>query len=265
MGERLDIELVSRGLAETRSKAQNMIKEAAISVNGLIVTKSAFLVNKSDEIKIIGETLKYVGKGGLKLEKAISEFKIDLKGKTCVDFGASTGGFTDCMLQNGAEYVYAVDVGKNQLDKSLIDNPKIENIENTNIKDVTKSMFEKNIEFCTVDLSFISLSFAIPVVYDVLTYDGEAVMLIKPQFEAGKKSLSKKGIVNDKKVHIKVLENIVTLIENSGFSIINLTHSPIKGGSGNIEYLIYVKKIKENLSFSNDIKTIVYDAFKLSK
>lgn len=265
MGERLDIELVSRGLAETRSKAQNMIKEAAISVNGLIVTKSAFLVDKSDEIRIVGETLKYVGKGGLKLEKAISEFKIDLKGKTCVDFGASTGGFTDCMLQNGAEYVYAVDVGKNQLDKSLIDNPKIENIENTNIKDVTKSMFEKNIEFCTVDLSFISLLYAVPVVYDVLTYDGEAVMLIKPQFEAGKKSLSKKGIVNDKKVHIKVLKNIVTLIENSGFCIINLTHSPIKGGSGNIEYLIYVKKSKKHSSFSNDIKTIVDDAFKLSK
>ncbi len=265
MGERLDIELVSRGLAETRSKAQNMIKNSAVSVNSLIVTKPAFLVDKSDEIKIVGETLKYVGKGGLKLEKAISEFKIDLKGKTCVDFGASTGGFTDCMLQNGAEYVYAVDVGKNQLDKSLIDDPRIENIENTNIKDVTKSMFEKNIEFCTVDLSFISLSFAIPVVYDVLTYNGEAVMLIKPQFEAGKKSLSKKGIVNDKKVHIKVLENIMTLIENSGFSIINLAHSPIKGGSGNIEYLIYVKKSKENLSFSNDIKIIVEDAFKLSK
>ena len=265
MGERLDIELVSRGLAETRSKAQNMIKEAAISVNGMVETKPAFLVDKSDEIKIVGETLKYVGKGGLKLEKAISEFKIDLKGKTCVDFGASTGGFTDCMLQNGAEYVYAVDVGKNQLDKSLIDNPRIENIENTNIKDVTKSMFEKNIEFCTVDLSFISLSFAIPVVYDVLTYDGEAVMLIKPQFEAGKKSLSKKGIVNDKKVHIKVLENIMTLIENSGFSIKNLTYSPIKGGSGNIEYLVYVKKSKENSSFSNDIKTIVDNAFKLSK
>ena len=265
MGERLDIELVSRGLAETRSKAQNMIKNSAVSVNGLIVTKPAFLADKSDEIRIVGETLKYVGKGGLKLEKAISEFKIDLKGKTCVDFGASTGGFTDCMLQNGAEYVYAVDVGKNQLDKILIDNPKIENIENTNIKDVTKSMFEKNIEFCTVDLSFISLSYAVPVVYDILSDEGEAVMLIKPQFEAGKKSLSKRGIVNDKKVHIKVLENIVTLIENSGFSIINLTHSPIKGRSGNIEYLIYVKKSKENSSFSNDIKTIVDDAFKLSK
>lgn len=265
MGERLDIELVSRGLAETRSKAQNMIKNSAVSVNGMIITKPAFLVNKSDEIKIVGETLKYVGKGGLKLEKAISEFKIDLKGKTCVDFGASTGGFTDCMLQNGAEYVYAVDVGKNQLDKSLIDNPRIENIENTNIKDVTKSMFVKNIDFCTADLSFISLSYAVPVVYEILSDEGEAVMLIKPQFEAGKKSLSKKGIVNDKKVHIKILANIVTLIENSGFSIINLTHSPIKGGSGNIEYLIYVKKSKENLSFSNDIKTIVEDAFKLSK
>ncbi len=265
MGKRLDIELVGRGLAETRSKAQNMIKNSAVSVNGLIVTKPAFEVDESDDIKIIGETLKYVGKGGLKLEKAISEFKIELKGKVCVDFGASTGGFTDCMLQNGAEYVYAVDVGKNQLDKSLIDNPRIENIENMNIKDVTKSMFKKKIDFCTVDLSFISLSFAIPVVYDVLSYDGEAVMLIKPQFEAGKKSLSKKGIVNDKKVHMKVLENIVTLIENSGFSIINLTYSPIKGGSGNIEYLIYVKKCKEHSSFSFDIKALVSESFSILK
>lgn len=265
MNQRLDVELVSRGLADSRSKAQDMIRNTAVSVNGNIVSKPAYLVDKADEIHIVGETLKYVGKGGIKLQKAILDFNIDLKNKICVDFGASTGGFTDCMLKNGAEFVYAVDVGSDQLDCSLIGDPRVENIENTNIKYVSKQMFEKDIDFCTVDLSFISLSFAVPVVYNVLSDDGEAVMLIKPQFEAGKKSLSKRGIVNDKKVHIKVLENIVTLIENSGFSIINLTHSPIKGRSGNIEYLIYVKKSKENSSFSNDIKTIVDDAFKLSK
>lgn len=263
MCNRLDVELVNRGLADTRSKAQNMIKSSAVSVNGKVVTKASFSVNKTDDLKIIGETLKYVGKGGLKLEKAISEFNIDLTEKVCVDFGASTGGFTDCMLQHGAEFVYAVDVGSNQLDRSLIDNAKIKNIENTNIKDVKKSMFEKGIDFCSVDLSFISLSHAIPVVCDVLSDDGEAVMLIKPQFEAGKKSLSKKGIVNDRKTHIKVIENILALIEQSGMNTLNLTYSPIKGGSGNIEYLVYIKKRKERRPFSINIKAIVDQGFEL--
>lgn len=263
MSERLDIELVSRGLSSTRSKAQSMIKSSAVCVNEKVITKPAFPVEKTDKIKIIGETLKYVGKGGLKLEKAIFEFKIDLTDKVCVDFGASTGGFTDCMLQNGACYVYAVDVGKNQLDKDLLKNLKVKNIENTNIKTVTRSMFEKNIDFCSVDLSFISLSFAIPVVYDVLSDDGEAVLLIKPQFEAGPEYLSKKGIVKDRKIHVKVIEKIITLAENSGFSILNLSFSPIKGGDGNIEYLAYLKK-KNNLKpFSADFKYIVDDAFKI--
>lgn len=265
MCKRLDVELVNRGLADTRSKAQNMIKCSAVSVNDKIITKSSFAVCKSDKINIVGEALKYVGKGGLKLEKAILEFSIDLTQKVCVDFGASTGGFTDCMLQNGASFVYAVDVGNNQLDNSLIGNSKIKNIENTNIKDVTKSIFDKDIDFCTVDLSFISLSYAIPVVYEVLCDKGEAVMLIKPQFEAGRKNLSKKGVVNDKKAHIKVLENIVTTIENSGFSIINLTYSPIKGGNGNIEYLIYVKKSKGFSRVSVDIRSIVEKGFEVLK
>lgn len=263
MSERLDIELVRRGLSSTRSKAQNMIKNSAVCVNEKIIGKPSFSVDKIDEIKIVGETLKYVGKGGLKLEKAIHEFKIDLNGKVCVDFGASTGGFTDCMLQNGACYVYAVDVGKNQLDKDLSKNLKVKNIENTNIKTVTRSMFEKSIDFCSVDLSFISLSFAIPVVYDVLSDNGEAVLLIKPQFEAGPEYLSKKGIVKDRKIHVKIIERVITLAKNSGFSILNLSFSPIKGGDGNIEYLAYLKK-KNNLKpFSADFKYIVDDAFKI--
>ncbi len=265
MFNRLDVELVNRGLADTRSKAQNMIKSSAVSVNSKIVVKSSFLVGEYDDIKIVGESLKYVGKGGLKLEKAISDFHIDLENKICVDFGASTGGFTDCMLQNGAGFVYAVDVGSNQLDKSLIGNKQIENIENTNIKDVTKSMFDKVINFCTVDLSFISLTYAIPVVYDVLSDEGEAVMLIKPQFEAGKKSLSKRGIVNDKKIHLKVIENILELIEKSGMNTLNLTYSPIKGGSGNIEYLVYVNKSKDKRHFPADIKAIVDEGFETLK
>ncbi len=265
MSQRLDIELVSRGLADSRAKAQNMIKNSAVSVNGEIVAKSAFSVEKTDKIIIVGETLKYVGKGGLKLEKAILDFNIDLKNKICVDFGASTGGFTDCMIQNGAGFVYAVDVGNNQLDSSLIENPNVQNIENTNIKDVTKQMFEKNIDFCTADLSFISLSFAIPVVYNVLSDDGEAVMLIKPQFEAGRKNLSKKGIVKDRKVHIKVLENAINMIESVGFSILNLTFSPIKGGNGNIEYLVYIKKSEIQSAFKTDTKAIVDRGFECLK
>lgn len=265
MGERLDIELVSRELAKTRSKAQNMIKNSAVSVNDRVVTKAAFLVEQTDEIRIIGETLKYVGKGGLKLEKAISEFCISLNKKVCVDFGASTGGFTDCMLRNGACCVYAVDVGSNQLDASLVNNPKVKNIENTNIKDVTKSMFEKDIDFCSVDLSFISLSFAIPVVYDILSAEGEAVLLIKPQFEAGKKYLSKKGVVKDRRIHVKVLENMLDIIDNTGLSILNLTFSPIKGGDGNIEYLIYVKKRKEKTDCHFNLEEIVNSGFDLLK
>ena len=263
MSERLDIELVRRGLSSTRSKAQNMIKNSAVCVNEKIIAIPSFSVDKTDEIKIVGETLKYVGKGGLKLEIAIHEFKIDLYGKVCVDFGASTGGFTDCMMHNGACYVYAVDVGKNQLDKDLSKNLKVKNIENTNIKTVTRSMFEKSIDFCSVDLSFISLSFAIPVVYDVLSDNGEAVLLIKPQFEAGPEYLSKKGIVKDRKIHVKIIERVITLAKNSGFSILNLSFSPIKGGDGNIEYLAYLKK-KNNLKpFSADFKYIVDDAFKI--
>ena len=167
------------------------------------------------------------------------------------------------MLQNGACYVYAVDVGKNQLNKDLSKNLKVKNIENTNIKTVTRSMFEKSIDFCSVDLSFISLSFAIPVVYDVLSDNGEAVLLIKPQFEAGPEYLSKKGIVKDRKIHVKIIERVITFAKNSGFSILNLSFSPIKGGDGNIEYLAYLKK-KNNLKpFSTDFKYIVDDAFKI--
>ena len=261
MCKRLDLELVSRGLAKTRSKAQNMIKGSAVSVNGVIVTKSSFTADKTDKITIVGETLKYVSKGGIKLEKAICEFDIDLTGKVCVDFGASTGGFTDCMIQNGACFVYAVDVGSNQLDSSLMYNSKVRNIENTNIRDVDIAMFDKKIDFCSVDLSFISLSFAVPVVYNLLSDKGEAVLLIKPQFESGKKYLSKKGIVRDRKIHIKVIENVLDMIYKAGFSILDLTYSPIKGGNGNIEYLVYVKKDYIQNNFTADIKTKVDQGF----
>ncbi len=261
MSERLDVELVNRGLSKTRSKAKNMIKSSVAFVNNKVVTKPSFSVEKTDLIEIIGNALKYVGKGGLKLEKAVADFKIDLNKKVCVDFGASTGGFTDCLLQNGAGFVYAVDVGKNQLDKSLINNPKVMNIENTNIKNVDKLTFDKEIDFCTVDLSFISLNYAIPVVYEVLSNNGEAVMLIKPQFEAGPDNLSKKGIVKSRKAHVTVLENLTFNIQSIGFSILNMSFSPIKGGEGNIEYLIYVKKRVNKSDFSADLKKLVDTAF----
>lgn len=256
--ERLDIYLVKKGYFYTRQKAKYEIENGNIIVNNKVITKSSKQVSEEDEIKILENSLKYVSKGGLKLEKAINEFGIDLKNKICMDIGASTGGFTDVMLKNGAKKVYAVDVGHNQLDKSLINNIKVINMEGTNIKDLSNI---ESLDFISTDVSFISITKVISKIYEFLKNKGKAVILIKPQFEAGKQYLNKNGIVKDKKIHVKVLNDIIKNIHELGFEILNIDYSPIKGAVGNIEYLVYIEKNERHkndiIKLENQIKELV--------
>ena len=238
---RLDLYLAENGFVKSRERAKELIKSGQIIADGVAVTKPSFDVSDDVNIEIIGEQLKYVGRGGLKLEKAISEFEINLNGRTCIDIGASTGGFTDCMLQNGAEYVYAVDVGHDQLDDKLKKDPRVCNMERNNIRNLTVDNFPKNPEFISADVSFVSLTQILPKIKELLPNEGEAVVLIKPQFEAGKSAIGKNGIVKDKKIHIKVLEDIISFCFSLELEAVNLIHSPISGGDGNIEYLAHLK------------------------
>lgn len=240
MQSRLDLYLSENKIVKSRSVAAKMIKEGKISVNGKVCTKSSFMISETDKIEVTGDMPKYVGRGGLKLEKAIDFFNIDLKGKICIDIGASTGGFTDCMLQNSAEKVYAVDVGSDQLDEKLKADNRVVSMEKTDIRNITDEI--PSAEFISIDVSFISLKLVLPSAYRLLCNDGSLVALIKPQFEAGKGNLNKKGIVKDEKVRRKVCEDIKEFASSCGFYIIGLTESPISGGDGNIEYLIYIKK-----------------------
>ena len=201
---------------------------------------SSFPENANIEVR--GKTLKYVSRGGLKLEKAMESFPVDLTDKVCMDVGASTGGFTDCMLQNGASKVYSVDVGYGQLAWKLRQDERVVCMEKTNIRYVTPEDIEDRIEFASVDVSFISLSKVLPVLMELLTDDGEAVCLIKPQFEAGREKVGKKGVVRDKSVHIEVIENVTAFAMDAGFAVCGLDFSPIKGPEGNIEYLMYIRK-----------------------
>lgn len=241
---RLDSYLSEKKLTKSRAAAASLIKSRGVSVNGKIIEKCAFEVSDSDCVKIVGETLKYVGRGGLKLEKALLLGEIDLRGKTCLDIGASTGGFTDCMLQNGAARVCAVDVGTNQLDEKLRRDNRVISLENTDIRD-----FFPNAEadFIGADVSFISLKLILPHIYRLLKTDGKAAALIKPQFEAGRGALSKKGVVNDEKTRLKIVAEISSFAEECGFTVIKTAVSPIKGGSGNIEYLMILEKKNESV------------------
>ncbi len=240
MQTRLDLYLSDNKIVKSRSVASKMIKDGKISVNGTVCTKSSFIVSESDKIEVTGDMPKYVGRGGLKLEKAIEFFEIDLKDKLCVDIGASTGGFTDCMLQNGANKVYAVDVGSDQLDEKLRNDSRVVSMEKTDIRKVTNEI--PLVDFISIDVSFISLKLVLPSAFRLLVGKGSLVALIKPQFEAGKSNLNKKGIVRDEKVRVKVCEDIKQFAVVCGFSVIGLIESPISGGDGNTEYLIYLKK-----------------------
>ncbi|MCM1054913.1 MAG: TlyA family RNA methyltransferase [Bacteroides sp.] len=236
---RLDSELAARSIARSRSAAQQLIKDGIVFVNGKNIVKAAFEVSENDKIEIKGELPKYVGRGGLKLEKALECFKIKLDGLTCIDVGASTGGFTDCMLQNGAKRVYAVDVGSDQLDEKLKGDSRVISLENTDIREAGGRIPEKA-DFITVDVSFISLKLVLPEAKKLLKSGGAAAALIKPQFEVGKGGVGKRGIVKDPSLREKAVREIKEFSESIGFRCEGLIRSPITGGDGNVEYLIYL-------------------------
>ena len=245
MKERLDILLVNKGLAPSREKAKAMIMEGNVFVDNNREDKagSTFDVNANIEVK--GNTLKYVSRGGLKLEKAMTHFGITLEGKVCMDIGASTGGFTDCMLQNGAVKVYAVDVGYGELAWSLRNDPRVINMERTNIRNVTLDMLAEPVEFFSVDVSFISLHHIFPVAQAITTPDAMGVCLVKPQFEAGREKVGKNGVVRDPATHREVLHNAMGYAAANGFVVRGLDFSPVKGPEGNIEYLMFVQKSEQ--------------------
>ena len=239
---RLDVALVEGGFAESREKAKRLIMAGIVYVNNQKSDKAGNTVKPDDVIEVRGQALKYVSRGGLKLEKAMEVFPIDLSGFICADIGASTGGFTDCMLQNGASKVYAIDVGYGQLDWKLRTDERVVNLERTNFRYVTREQIPEELDFASVDVSFISLSLILPVMRTLLKNGGSAVCLIKPQFEAGKENVGKKGVVREKSVHIAVIEKIIGLLEENKFSLLGLDFSPVKGPEGNIEYLCYIRK-----------------------
>lgn len=242
MKARLDVALVERGFCESREKAKALIMAGIVYVNNQKSDKAGNTVKPDDIIEVRGETLKYVSRGGLKLEKAVDVFDLDLKGFICADIGASTGGFTDCMLQNGAAKVYSIDVGYGQLAWKLRTDERVINLERTNFRYVTAEQVPDMLDFASVDVSFISLSHILPVMHNLLKDKGQAVCLIKPQFEAGKENVGKKGVVREKAVHIAVIEKIMNLVIQSGFSLLGLDFSPVKGPEGNIEYLCFIEK-----------------------
>ncbi len=242
MKERLDVLMVRRNLAPSREKAKAMIMEGSVFVDGRREDKAGAQFADTVSIEIHGNTLKYVSRGGFKLEKALDSFHIDIVGKVCMDVGASTGGFTDCMLMNGAAKVYAVDVGYGQFAWKLRQDERVVCMEKTNIRYVTPEEIADPVEFAAADVSFISLTKVLGPVRELLAENGEMVCLIKPQFEAGKEKVGKKGVVRDPGVHAEVIETVVSFAREHGFRVLHLDYSPIKGPEGNIEYLIHIKK-----------------------
>jgi len=239
---RLDAELVNRGLATGRDRAKAIIMTGIVYVNNQKADKPGQQVSAQDNIEVRGETQKYVSRGGLKLEKAMDCFGLKLEGFLCADIGASTGGFTDCMLCRGASKVYAVDVGYGQLAWKLRCDPRVINLERTNVRDVTDSHIPEKLDFASVDVAFISLKLVFPALYRILKDDAKAVCLVKPQFEAGREFVGKKGVVRDMNVHISVAEAVTQSAREMGFTPLALTFSPIRGPEGNIEYLLLLQK-----------------------
>lgn len=257
--QRLDMALVERGLAETRQKAQAIIMSGVVFVNGQKADKAGFAVAEDASIEVRGNALPYVSRGGLKLEKAMREFGLKLEGCVCADIGASTGGFTDCMLQNGAAKVYAVDVGYGQLDWKLRSDPRVVCLERTNARYLTHEQVPDELDFASIDVSFISLRLILPAVNGLLKDSGHVACLVKPQFEAGREKVGKKGVVRDPNVHREVLEHFLTHTKENDFTVLALTYSPIRGPEGNIEYLGYLQKGESEASqkIDLDINSIV--------
>ena len=246
MKKRLDVELVDRGLVQSRERAKVVIMEGLVYVNGQKSDKAGTPVKEDDRIEVRGETLRYVSRGGKKLEKAMQVFPVVLEGCTCMDIGASTGGFTDCMLQNGAVKVYAVDVGYGQLAWSLRTDERVVNLERTNIRYITEEQVPQPVDFISVDVSFISLTLVLPVAHRLLKDGAQMVCLVKPQFEAGKDKVGKKGVVRDQQIHREVIRKVIDCAAELGFWVRGLDFSPIKGPEGNIEYLLFLQKPQQD-------------------
>ncbi|MCD8328587.1 MAG: TlyA family RNA methyltransferase [Ruminococcus sp.] len=263
MKTRLDVFLNSNGYFKSRTYSQRAIEAGEVLINGKVALKPSLLVDENDKIVVTSKEPQFVGRGGYKLKAAVESFGLKLKGLVCADLGASTGGFTDCLLQNGAKKVYAVDVGKGQLDKKLLQDKRVVNIEGVNVKDIDSNFFEERMDFVCADLSFISVSFALKPIKSILSESGEAVILVKPQFEAGKSALNKRGIVKNKKDHIFSLSKICNECEATNLLVCGLIYSPIKGGDGNIEYLLYLSNSGRGQAI--DIEGKVIEAFESLK
>lgn len=255
---RLDIYLTENSFTQSRERAKKLIKSGAVSVNGRVCEKPSREISEDDTVEMKEPDFNYVGRGLLKLEGAFEKFGIDVKGKFCADIGASTGGFTQCLLEHGAKFVYAVDVGHGQLDGSLAADANVKNCEGVNARYLTKDFFDKSVTVMSVDISFISLKLVMPALADSLSEGGEIIALIKPQFEAGKSALSKNAVVKNPKDHKRVLAELIDFFSDLGLYICDLTPSPITGGDGNIEYLIHIKKIGEVSDFKDKFNV---DAF----
>lgn len=262
MKERLDVLLVKRNLAESREKAKAIIMSGNVLVNGEREDKAGTTFDEKVEITIKGQAMKYVSRGGYKLEKAIDVWQVELSDKICMDIGSSTGGFTDCMLQNGASKVYAIDVGTNQLAWKLRQDERVVCMEKTNIRYVTPDMIDELVDFASVDVAFISLTKVLEPAYNLLNDNAKMVCLIKPQFEAGREKVGKKGVVRDKSVHVEVIESVVSYAASIGFDIMNIEYSPIKGPEGNIEYLMYIQKVagEGKILHDKNVKELVDEA-----
>lgn len=257
MKERLDVLVTERGLATSREKAKTLIMAGEIWIDGQRFDKPGTMIDTSAEIEVRGETCPFVSRGGLKLEKAMDVFSFDVKDAYCCDMGASTGGFTDCMLQRGALKVYAIDVGYGQLDYKLRNDPRVVNMERTNIRYMDTSLIEEEIDFISIDVSFISLSLILPVASEILADDGSVLCLVKPQFEAGREQVGKKGIVRDPRVHEEVISNVIRYAGECGLMPCGLTFSPVKGAKGNIEYLLYLKKNSDKIDVDFDTEKVI--------
>ena len=240
--ERLDALLTARGLFESRARAQAAIMAGQVLVNEQKIDKPGTQVPEEAAIRLLGEKLKYVSRGGLKLEKALQIFPISVEGKTVADIGASTGGFSDCALQNGAVKVYAIDVGYGQLAWKLRSDERVVNMERTNVRYLEAESLGELVDAATIDVAFISLDKVLPAVHKLLKPTGFVIALVKPQFEAGREEVGKKGVVRDKGVHLSVIESILDFAPSVGMTVMGLDFSPIKGPEGNIEYLCYMKK-----------------------
>ena len=254
MKERLDVLLVKRNLAPSREKAKAIIMSGNVFVDGQREDKAGTTFQEEVQIEVKGHTLPYVSRGGLKLEKAIHNFDVTVDGKVCTDVGSSTGGFTDCMLQNGARKVFAIDVGRGQLDWKLRQDERVVCMEKTNIRYVTPEDIGEPVDFSSIDVSFISLTKVLLPIRNYLTEHGQIVALIKPQFEAGREKVGKKGVVREKSTHIEVITKVIDYAMSIGFAVLNLEFSPIKGPEGNIEYLVHLEKCDSCDKIAENVK-----------